>query len=271
MAEPGPAKQSDRSTTVPVIYAARDGVSWITLNRPAVLNALDTALAAALAECVERAAADAATLAVVVRGAGRAFCSGMDRTALAAGAIAEPFYRHWIRALNVLEDMPKVSIAVLHGYAIGGGLQLGVACDLRVATTDAVLGLGASRHGIIPDGSVLRLARLIGLARAKELSLLNDEISAETARAIGLVTRACAPGEVEATLAALLERLRHQAPTANGHIKRLLQASFHADPRALVEDVLRAQDDCMRSWETAEANRAWHEKREPVFHPRPTP
>jgi enoyl-CoA hydratase/carnithine racemase len=255
--------------TSPVIYEMRDGVGWITLNRPAVLNALSTELAAALAEHAERAAGDAATFAVVVRGAGRAFCSGMDRTALAAGAIGEPFYRHWLRALNVLEDMPKVVIVVLHGYSIGGGLQLACACDLRVATTDAVIGLGASRHGLIPDGSVLRLARLIGLARAKELSLLNEEISAEAARALGLVTRVCAPGEVDATLASLLERLRHQAPTANGHIKRLLHASFHADPRALIEDVLRAQDDCMRSWETAEANKAWNEGREPVFHPRP--
>jgi len=254
-----------------VIYEARDGVSWVTLNRPEVLNALDRALAAALADCVERAADDAATFVVVVRGAGRAFCSGMDRTALAGGAIGEPFYRHWIRALNRLEDMSKVSIAVLHGYSIGGGLQLAVACDLRVATSDAVVGLGASRHGILPDGSVLRLARLLGLARAKELSLLNDEISAEAARAIGLVTRVCAPGEVEAAVSTLVERLRRQAPTANGHIKRLLQASFHEDPRGLIEDVLRAQDDCMRSWETDEANRAWKDKREAVFYPKPAP
>ena len=254
-----------------LLYDVDQGVATITLNRPAVLNALDTALAAALADCVERAADDAATFAVVVRGAGRAFCSGMDRTALARGTIGEPFYRHWIRALNRLEDMAKVAVAVLHGYAIGGGLQLAVACDLRLATSDAVVGLGASRHGIIPDGSVLRLARLIGLARAKELSLLNDEISAETAVAIGLVTRVCAPGEVDAALTGLLERLRRQAPTANGHIKRLLQASFHEDPRALIEDVLRAQDDCMRSWETREANRAWEEKREPVFHPKSAP
>ena len=160
--------------------------------------------------------------------------------------------------------MSKVALAVLHGHAIGGGLQLAVACDLRLATSDAVVGLGASRHGIIPDGSVLRLARLIGLARAKELSLLNDEISAEAARAMGLVTRVCASGDVDAALTELLERLRHQAPTANGHIKRLMQASFHEDPRALIEDVVRAQDDCMRSWETREANRAWEEKREPV-------
>ena len=265
MAEPAAAKHSDRSTSAPVTYEARDGVSFVTLNRPAVLNALNTELAATLADCVEHAARDASTFAVVVRGAGRAFCSGMDRTALAGGTIGEPFYRHWIRALNLLEDMPKVSVAVLHGHSIGGGLQLAVACDLRLATRHAVVGLGASRHGIIPDGSVLRLARLIGLARAKELSLLNDEISADEARAIGLVTRVCAPGEVDAALAALLDRLRHQAPTANGHIKRLLHASFHHDPRALIEDVLRAQDDCMRSWETAEANRAWGERREPVY------
>ena len=260
---------SDRSTA-PVSYETRDGVSVITLTRPSVLNALNTELAAALVDAVERAASDAATYAVVMRGAGRAFCSGMDRTALAAGDIGEPFYRFWIRALNRLEDMPKVSIAVLHGYSIGGGLQLAVACDLRLATADAVVGLGASRHGIIPDGSVLRLARLIGLARAKELSLLNTAIGADAAQTIGLVTRVCAPAEVDAALQAMLDELRHQAPTANGHIKRLLHESFHVDPRARIEDVLRVQDECMRSPESAEANRAWHEKREPLYHRRAT-
>jgi enoyl-CoA hydratase len=261
---------SDRSTA-PVSYETRDGISVITLTRPSVLNALNTELAAALVDAVESAATDVSTYAVVVRGAGRAFCSGMDRTALAAGAIGEPFYRFWIRALNRLEDMPKVSLAVLHGYAIGGGLQLAVACDLRLATSDAMVGLGASRHGIIPDGSVLRLARLIGLARAKELSLLNTEIAADAAQAIGLVTRVCAPGDVETALHAMLDELRGQAPTANGHIKRLLHESFHADPRARIEEILAVQDDCMRSPETAEANAAWRDKREPVYFPRSTP
>jgi enoyl-CoA hydratase/carnithine racemase len=239
---------SDRSTA-PVSYETRDGVSIVTLTRPSVLNALNTDLAAALVDAVERAATDPSTYAVVVRGAGRAFCSGMDRTALAAGDIGETFFRFWIRALNGLEDMAKVAIAVLHGHSIGGGLQLAVACDLRLAAADAVVGLGASRHGIIPDGSVLRLARLIGLARAKELSLLNEDLTADAAHA-------------------MLEQLRHQAPTANGHIKRLLHESFHADPRARIEDVLRAQDDCMRSWETSEANRAWRDKREPIYYPK---
>jgi enoyl-CoA hydratase/carnithine racemase len=255
-------------TEGPVTYRAAGGVAWITLNRPAVLNALNTDLAAALADRAEEAAADADVMAVVVGGAGRAFCSGMDRTAMAGGTIGDEFYRHWIRGLNRLEDMPKVTLAVLHGHSIGGGLQIGLACDLRLATHDAVLGLGASRHGIIPDGGVLRLARLVGLGRAKELALFNEDISPADARAIGLVNWVCAPAEVEATVAGILERLRHQAPTANAHIKRLLHESFHRDPRAMIEDVMAAQRDCMASWETVEANRAWQEKREVIFHPR---
>jgi enoyl-CoA hydratase/carnithine racemase len=256
-------------TETPVTYRASDGVAWITLDRPALLNALDTELAATLADHAETAAADDRVSAVVVRGAGRAFCSGMDRTALGAGSIGEAFYRHWIRALNCLEDMPKVSLAVLHGYSIGGGLQLALACDVRLAAADAVLGLGASRHGIIPDGAVLRLARIVGLGRAKELALFNDDVTPADARAIGLVNWVCPPAEVDATVARLLERLRHQAPTANAHIKRLLHDSFHRDPRASIEDVMAAQRDCMASWETEEANRAWREKREAVFQPRP--
>jgi enoyl-CoA hydratase/carnithine racemase len=256
-------------TAPPVQYRAADGVAWLTLDRPAVLNALDTELAATLADHAERAAADAAVSVVVVTGAGRAFCSGMDRTALAAGAIGEAFYRHWIRALNCLEDMPKVSLAALHGHALGGGLQLALACDLRVAAADAVLGLGASRHGIIPDGAVLRLARIVGLGRAKELALLNEDIAPHDARAIGLVNWVCPAAELDARVAWVVERLRHQAPTANAHVKRLLHESFHRDPRASIEDVLAAQRECMASWETAEANRAWQDQREPVFHPRP--
>ena len=254
---------------LPVTYRAADGVAWITLDRPAVLNALDTELAATLADHCEAAAADADVYAVVLKGAGRAFCSGMDRTALAGGTIGEAFYRHWIRALNCLEDMPKVSLAVLHGFSIGGGLQLGLACDVRLAAADAILGLGASRHGIIPDGAVLRLARIVGLGRAKELALFNDDVTPAAALAMGLVNWVCPTAELDATVASLLERLRHQAPTANAHIKRLLHDSFHRDPRASIEQVMAAQRDCMDSWETVEANRAWREKREAVFVPRP--
>jgi enoyl-CoA hydratase/carnithine racemase len=247
----------------------REGTAWLTLNRPAVLNALDTALVAALAAHAETVAQAAEVTLVVVRGAGRAFCSGMDRTALASGAVSEAFYRHWIRALNCLEDMPKLSVAVLHGYAIGGGLQLALACDLRLATEDAVLGLGATRHGLVPDGAVLRLARVVGLGRAKELALLNDDVTPLEARAMGLVTWVCAPTDLEATLGRVIARARTASPTAVAHTKRLLHESFHHDPRAMIEALVQAQRECMGSWEMREANRAWQESREAVFYPPP--
>jgi enoyl-CoA hydratase/carnithine racemase len=253
--------------TSPVTYDVAAGVATLALDRPAVLNALDTDLVVALAEGAERAADDETVFAVIVRGNGRAFCSGMDRTALAGGTIGEPFYRAWIRALNTLEDMPKVSVAVLHGYSIGGGLQLALACDLRIATGDAVLGLGATKHGIIPDGAVLRLARVIGLGRAKELALLNDDVSPDDARAMGLVNWVCAPGEVDATVERVIAKVRSAAPTATAYTKRLLHESFHRDPRAMIEAVVGSQNACMATWETAEANRAWREKRQADYHP----
>ena len=254
-----------------VRYEVQDGVATITLNRPAMLNALDLALTAALADAAERAAADPAVWVVVVRGAGRAFSSGMDRKALSAGQVSEAFYRNWVRALNCLEDMPKLSVAVLHGYSIGGGLQLAVACDVRLAARDAIIGLGATQHGLVPDGSILRLARLIGLGRAKELTLLNDHVTPEAALAMGLVNWVVPAERLDGELTSIVTKAFHASRTATGHAKRLLHASFHEDPRAFIEDVLRAQAECMASWEIREANRAWDEKREARFYPPPAP
>src|SRR5262245_47147985 len=250
-----------------VLYELVDGVATITLNRPRVLNALDHDLTAELADAAEQAAADPGAWVVVVRGAGRAFCSGMDRTALSGGGVDESFYRHWTRGLNCLEDMDKLVVAVLHGYSIGGGLQLAVACDVRLATDDAIIGLGATRHGLIPDGSILRLARIVGLGRAKELTLLNDHVSPADALAMGLVNWVFPAAEGDARLHAIADKACHAARTATGHAKRLLNASFHTDPRAMIEDVMRAQDACMASAEMVEANRAWRERREARFYP----
>jgi enoyl-CoA hydratase/carnithine racemase len=250
-----------------VLYEVKNGVATITLNRPALLNALDAGLSAELARAAENAGGDPEVWVVLVRGAGRAFCSGMDRTALAAGGVGEAFFRNWIRALNRLEDMDKLVVAVCHGYCLGGGLQLAVACDVRLATEDAVIGLGATEHGLIPDGSILRLARLVGIGRAKELTLLNEHITPRDAQAMGLVNWVVAPVDVEARLAHIVERAFHQSRTATGHAKRLLHQSFHTDPREMIEDVLRAQADCMGSWEIEEANRAWSERRPARYYP----
>jgi enoyl-CoA hydratase/carnithine racemase len=252
-----------------VRYEVKDGVGTITLDRPRVLNALNTQLAAELADAAEAAAGDSEVWTVVVRGAGRAFSSGMDRTALSGGDIGEPFYRHWIRGLNALEDMGKLVVGVLQGYCIGGGLQLAVACDVRLAAEDAVLGLGATRHGLIPDGSILRLARIVGLGRAKELTLLNEHIGPAAALAMGLVNWVVPAAGLDARLGEIVEQAFHSSRTATAHAKRLLHRSFHEDPRALIEEVLDAQADCMRSWEMAAANRAWEQKRDVRFYPPP--
>jgi len=251
-----------------VLYEVRDGVATLTLNRPDVLNAIHNDLVAELADHAEAAARDPNVWVVVVRGTGRAFCSGMDRKALSTGKIGEAFYRHWIRGLNCLEDMDKLVVGVLHGYSIGGGLQLAVACDLRLATEDAVLGLAATRHGLIPDGSVMRLARIVGLGRAKELTLLNDHITPQTALAMGLVNWVVPAAQVEAKLREIVEKAYHASRTATGHAKRLLHDSFHTDPRDMIEEIMRAQQDCMGSWEIDAANRAWDAAKQDVrFYP----
>src|SRR5262245_25787886 len=162
----------------------------------------------------------------------------MDRKALSAGAVGEPFFRDWIRALNGLEDMGKLVVAAIRGYCIGGGLQLAIACDLRLCAADAVLGLGATRHGLIPDGAVLRLARVVGLGRAKELALLNDHLTPEQGLAIGLVNWVVPGAAFDAELRGVIDKCLAAAPTATRHTKRLLLASFHVDPRELVDEVV---------------------------------
>jgi enoyl-CoA hydratase/carnithine racemase len=252
-----------------VRYETVDGVGWITLTRPQVLNALDGPLVSELAAAVAAAAEDADAWVVVVTGEGRTFSSGMDRKALSAGEVGETFFRDWIRALNGLEDMGKLVVAAIRGYCIGGGLQLALACDMRLCAADAVLGLGATRHGLIPDGAVLRLARVVGLGRAKELALLNDHVTPEQGLQMGLVNWVVPTDAFDAELRRVVEKCLGAAPTATRHTKRLLLASFHEDPRALIDEVVAAQLDCMRAWELEEANRAWDERREARFFPPP--
>ena len=252
-----------------VLYDVRDGVGTITLNRERVLNALDLDLLQRLAEAAEQAAYDENVWVVVLRGAGRAFCSGIDRNALARCEIDAEFYRAIARATNWLEDMPKLSIAVLHSWSIGGGLQLASACDLRLAADDAILEFGATRHGLLPDATILRIARIVGMGRAKQLALLNERVTPEQALAWGLVNWIVPAKELESRLHELLEAAFHASRTAVGESKRLLQESFHRDPRSMIEDLVAAQTVCHASWELARANEAWARREGEVrFFPR---
>jgi enoyl-CoA hydratase/carnithine racemase len=250
-----------------VLYELRDGVATITLNRPRVLNAIDAQLVRDLAEAANQAAEDDNVWVVVLRGAGRAFCSGMDRDALARGEIDSAFYRDVARATNLLEDMPKLSIAVLHSWSIGGGLQFASACDVRLASDDAVLEFGATRHGLIPDATILRIARIIGLGRAKDLVLLNTRVPPAAALEWGLVNWVVPPDQIDSKLEQIVEQAFYASRTATAHSKRLLLESFHRDPRSMVDDLIEAQEACHASWELQAANDAWSRKEDVRFWP----
>lgn len=251
-----------------VIYDVHNGVGTITLNRERVLNAIDLELVEQLGDAAERAARDDDVWTVVLRGAGRAFCSGIDRTALARGGIDERFYRGIARATNWLEDMPKLSIAVLHSWSIGGGLQLASACDLRLAAADALLEFGATRHGLVPDATILRIARIIGMGRAKYLALLNERVSPREALEWGLLNWVVPRDQLDSALEQMLERSFQASRTAVAESKRLLQASFHRDPRSMIDELVSAEMICHRSWELHRANEAWQRREEVRFFPR---
>ena len=162
-----------------------DRVATVTLNRPQVLNCANEQWARDLNTLVDDLAGIHDLRVVVVRGAGRAFCSGIDLTALSQGETGMTFFRNWEMALRKLETLDAVVIAAIHSHCIGGGLQIALACDLRVARDDARFGITAVREGIIPGIGMWRVARHAGLGRAKRLALAADIIDAAVARGVG--------------------------------------------------------------------------------------
>ncbi|HXI28420.1 MAG TPA: enoyl-CoA hydratase/isomerase family protein, partial [Vicinamibacterales bacterium] len=164
-----------------------DSVATLVLNRPQVLNCANEQWARDLNTLIDDLAARDALRVVVMRGAGRAFCSGIDLTALSRGEIGLSFYRNWEAALRKLEALDAVVIAAVQSHCIGGGLQIALACDLRVARDDARFGVTAVREGIIPGMGMWRIARHAGLGRAKRLALAADVIDAAVALDWGLV------------------------------------------------------------------------------------
>ena len=159
----------------------------LTLNRPEKLNALNVALVAALETQARLVSGLADVDVVLVRGAGRSFCAGLDLDMFAADGMSPEFYRRQEGGFRVLEVMDKTVIAAIHGHCLGGGVQLAAACDVRVASSDAVLGLPAIDEGLFPGMAPYRLPRLIGKGRAASLILSGRRLSAQDAYAIGLV------------------------------------------------------------------------------------
>jgi enoyl-CoA hydratase/carnithine racemase len=246
----------------------RGAVRHVVLNRPEKRNAFHAELVLALGAALREAADDSATHCVVVRGEGPMFSSGMDVNALAAAdpAHVRPFRRACIEAWNLAETMEKPTICQIHGGAIGGALELALACDLRVAATGSLLGVPEVRLGLIPDvGGSSRLPQVVGLGRAKELVMTGRLIDADEAERIGLVNRIAPPEELDATTRALADELLACAPIAVGLAKRVMDASARPALTATLELEVAIQERCAATADFAEGALAFREKRPPQF------
>ena len=231
----------------------QDNVATIVLNRPQVLNCADEQWARDLNALVDDLAGQPHLRVVILRGAGRAFCTGIDLTALAAGETSMRFFRNWEAALRKLETMEPIVIAAIHSHCIGGGLQVALACDLRIARADARFGITAVREGIIPGIGMWRVARYAGLGRAKRLSLAADIIDAATACEWGLIDWVVEEADFESRISELTARLLTMASTSTRLTKKLTNMAFDASFADFVETYFEYQQQSMTSPEHRQA------------------
>jgi enoyl-CoA hydratase/carnithine racemase len=208
----------------------RGPVRHVVLNRPEKRNAFHGELVLALGAALRAAADDTEVRCVVLRGEGPAFSAGMDVAALAEISRApdrlRTFRRECLAAWNLAEEMAKPVVGQIHGACLGGAMELALACDLRVLSEDAVMGLPETRLGLVPDvGGSSRLPQVVGLGRAKELVMTGRTVGAEEALRIGLANRVAAVERLEATTGELVDELLAASTHAVGLAKRLLDAS----------------------------------------------
>lgn len=208
----------------PLLVARRGHVTILTINRPGSLNAINAEVADLLGAAVEEATADDDVWAVVLSGAGgRAFCAGADLKAMSRNeTIVAAGHEEWGFAGFVRHFTPKPVIAAVEGYALGGGLEICLACDLIIASSSARFGLPEVRRGIIPGGGgLIRLPRQIPYRRAIELIFTGDDIDADEALRLGLVNTVVTPGTALEHALALADKLGESAPLALQAAKRV--------------------------------------------------
>jgi enoyl-CoA hydratase/carnithine racemase len=235
----------------------RGGIGEIRLNRPEVLNAQGSDWPADLLGAAREMRDDDAIRVVLVTGEGRSFCSGLDLTQLAHGDIPPKWFHHAEVALRALETLDKALIAGVQGHCIGGGLQVIIACDVRIAADDAVLGLPAAQEAFLPGLGTYRLPRLIGMGNAQHLILSGETIGAKEALRIGLVNRVVPRRRLAGELERWARRyLAVPAPSLKW-AKRLTRQAFDLPFEGFLEELDRAMAIVLASDEHQAARRAW--------------
>jgi 2-(1,2-epoxy-1,2-dihydrophenyl)acetyl-CoA isomerase len=248
---------------------ATDRVATITLDRPDGLNALTVPLKKELLRAFDTVSSDPEVLAVVLTGAGRAFCAGQDlRERLEPGAapLEVEIRERYNPVILAMRRLGKPIVGAINGIAAGAGASLALACDLRIMAEGATFLLAFGRVGLIPDsGATWFLPRLVGAAKATELALLGEPLRAVDAERLGLVARVV-PSEVLLTEAqALAGRLAAMAPRAVALTKRALEASWTASLEEQLETEAELQGIAGATRDHAEGIAAFIEKRPPRF------
>lgn len=252
-----------------IIVEKEDGVEWITLNRPHRLNAFNMDMVDELSSAIDDAEADAGVRCIIIKGSGdRAFSTGADLTMftdLTPSSACDASERGQ-RLMGKVETSSKPYIAAIHGFCLGGGLELALACDFRIADESAELGNPEIRLGIIPGwGGTQRLSRVIGLARAKEFVMLGDRIPAEEALRIGLVHKVVPVDKLLDEAKALAQRLVEGPPVA----LKLAKLSMNLGTQFPLEVGLKTEAQAFgviaSTEDIIEGISAFFEKRKPNF------
>lgn len=258
-----------------VLTEDRGNVRWIILNRPEAMNAITGTMLGELNEALKAADDDPDVRVAVLTGAGRAFCSGLDLKQAAAGegiggaGLATAGARHYSTreiCTVTLQRMDTPVIAVINGPAAGYGLDLALGCDMRLMSDKAVLMPGFAKMGVIPEsGGTWYMPRLLGWAKACEISMLGDPLGAAAAEAYGLVNRAVSAEELETVATEWTEKIAGNAPLAITEMKRLFRHGLTQDFESHSHHVLMSILNLFKSEDFREGVQSFVEKRPPEF------
>ncbi|GAB6906336.1 putative enoyl-CoA hydratase/isomerase YngF [Desulfosarcina cetonica] len=244
-------------------------VTTLTLNRPQVMNAFNFQLLRELKDQIEALRFDSDTRVVIITGAGeKAFCSGADlkeRASLPPAKVKE--YIFTIRSLfTAIEQLNKPVIAAVGGIALGGGTELALACDIRIASDNATMGLTETRLAIIPGaGGTQRLPRIVGKGKAKELIFLGKRVNSQEALAIGLVNRVCPAEQLMATCRELAAEICETGPIAIEQAKYAINYGMETDLQSGLAMESNAYWVTIPTKDRLEGLAAFKEKRKPIY------